>query len=270
MPIFDHGDGLVQHYADECFADPWTAPPLALLLHGNAESGEAWNAWMPLMGRHCRVIRPDMRGFGRSSPMPVDYPWSFDGLVGDVIRLMDHLRLPPVHIVAAKVAGPIAMRLAALHPGRLRSLTLLGTLVSGQQSLGDRHASWVEYIDRHGVEAWARWTMKDRLGAACPPAMLEGWSKLMGRTALSTQKGFMRGVPGLDVRGDLARIACPTLVVTTDGSGLGSVEATQAWQAQIPDSELKVLPGDSYHVAATEPEACAMATLDFIWRRAPG
>ena len=267
MPTLDHGDGLSQHYADECFADAWTAPPVALLLHGNAESGEAWNAWMPAMGRHFRVIRPDMRGFGRSSPMPEDYPWSFDGLVGDTLRLMDHLRLPPVHIVAAKVAGPIAMRLAALHPARVRSLTLLGTLVSGQQSLGDRHASWVEYIDRHGVEAWARWTMKGRLGADCPPAMLEGWAKLMGRTALSTQKGFMRGVPGLDVRGDLARIACPTLVVTAEGSGLGTVEATHEWQQRIPGSELLVLPGDSYHVAATAPETCAEATLAFIRRR---
>jgi hypothetical protein len=38
----------------------------------------------------------------------------------------------------------------------------------------------------------------------------------------------------------------------------------------IPRSELLVLPGDSYHVAASDPDACARATLEFIRRAAPG
>jgi pimeloyl-ACP methyl ester carboxylesterase len=74
-------------------------------------------------------------------------------------------------------------------------------------------------------------------------------------------------VPGIDVWADLPRIACPSLVITTDGSGLGSVEAVRAWQKTIKGSELMVVPGDSYHVAATHPEICAQAALDFITRR---
>jgi pimeloyl-ACP methyl ester carboxylesterase len=268
MPIFTAADGLAMHYRDECFADAWDTPEVALLLHGNAESGEAWNGWLPALGRQLRVVRPDMRGFGRSTPMALDYAWSFDGLVADFIALADHLGIARFHLVAAKVAGPIAMRLAALHPGRVRSMVLLGTLVSGQESLGDRHASWMAHIKEHGVESWGRWTMPGRLGSACPPAMMEGWARLMGRTPISTQLGFIGNVPNLDVRGDLAQIACPTLVVTTDGSGLGSVEATREWQKQIKGSELMVIPGDSYHVAATHAPQCAAATLDFIARRA--
>lgn len=267
MPSFPAGNGCDLHYEDDCFADAWAEPEVALLLHGNAESGEAWNAWMPWMARHFRVVRPDMRGFGRSTPMPADYAWSFDELVADYVGLLDRLGIGTAHVVAAKVAGPIAMRMAALHPARVRSLALLGTLVSGSASLGDRHASWVKHIQEHGVESWARWTMPGRLGSATPPAMMEGWSKLMGRTAFSTQIGFMGGVPGLDVRGDLARIAAPTLVVTTDASGIDGVETTRAWQKQIAASELMVLPGDSYHVAATHPEQCAAAALEFIGRR---
>lgn len=268
MPIFPAADGAALHYRDECFADPWVQPEAALLLHGNAESGAAWNAWLPRLGRQLRVVRPDMRGFGQSSPMPQDHPWSLDGLVADFIALADHLGLDRFHLVAAKVAGPIAIRLAALHPGRVRSLVLLGTLVSGQATLGDRHASWMAHIREHGVESWARWTMPGRLGAAAPAAMQEGWARLMGATPLSTQLGFIAQVPGLDVQAELPRVAAPTLVVTTDGSGLMGLEATRAWQTRIPGSELMVLPGDSYHVAATHPEICAAATLDFIARRA--
>ena len=46
-----------------------------------------------------------------------------------------------------------------------------------------------------------------------------------------------------------------------------SVEQTRAWQEQVPGSELVVLPGDSYHIAVTDPDACAAATLEFLRRR---
>ncbi len=260
---------LEMAYRDDCFADTWDTPETMLLLHGNAESGEAWNAWMPHLGRRFRVVRPDMRGFGRSTPMPLGYAWSPDGIIGDFIRLADMLGLGRFHLVAAKIACPIAMRLAARHADRLRSLTVVGGLVSGEVSLGDRAASWLAHIEQHGVESWARWTMPGRLGSTASPAFMEGWATLMGRTPLSTQLGFIRSVPGIDVRADLPAIACPTLVITTDGSGLGSVESVRAWQKTIPGSELMVVPGDSYHVAATHPDLCARAVLDFIDRR-PG
>jgi pimeloyl-ACP methyl ester carboxylesterase len=89
----------------------------------------------------------------------------------------------------------------------------------------------------------------------------------MARTALSTQLGFMPTIAVADIRGDIPKIACPTLVITTEKSGLGSVASMRAWQEQIPGSELVVLPGDSYHVAATHADQSAAATLDFLKRR---
>ena len=47
-------------------------------------------------------------------------------------------------------------------------------------------------------------------------------------------------------------------------SGLASVEQNRAWQQKIPNSKLLVLPGNSYHVAVSDAELCARATLDFI------
>jgi 3-oxoadipate enol-lactonase len=266
MPTMRVAADLEMFYRDEAFPDPWRTPETMLLLHGNAESGEAWNSWMPILGREFRVIRPDMRGFGRSTPMPLDHPWSVDGIIDDFLGLADQLGLVTFHVVSAKIGCPIAMRMAARHAARLRSLTVVGGIVSGVASLGDRAASWVEHIERHGVESWARWTMPGRLGTQAPPEMSEGWAKLMGATPHTTQLGFIRSVPAIDVRADLPRIACPSLVITTDGSGLGSVESVREWQKAIPRSELMVVPGDSYHVAATHPDACARAVVDFIRR----
>ena len=86
----------------------------------------------------------------------------------------------------------------------------------------------------------------------------------MGNTAQSTQFGFMQKIPATDIGDDMAKITAPTLVITTEGSALGTVEETRTWQEKIPRSRLLVLPGDSYHVAASDAARCAEETLAFI------
>ncbi|HSB48590.1 MAG TPA: alpha/beta hydrolase, partial [Burkholderiales bacterium] len=76
----------------------------------------------------------------------------------------------------------------------------------------------------------------------------------------------MPTIADADITDALPRIRCPTLVITTEGSALGTVEEVRAWQRMIPRSELLVLPGNSYHVAASDAERCAQATLEFIKR----
>jgi hypothetical protein len=48
----------------------------------------------------------------------------------------------------------------------------------------------------------------------------------MGHTAVSTQLGLMGRIACVDIRADLPKIACPILVITTEQSGLGTVEET--------------------------------------------
>ena len=267
MPQIQLSPHRLLPYRDDDFTEPWRSPETMLLLHGNHESGLAWNGWIPRLARRFRVIRPDMRGFGRSTPMPADYPWSLDGLIGDFVQLMDRLGIEKFHLAAAKFGGPLALRFAAAHPARARTLAVLGAPASGEAR--DNHVRGVRgLIERDGYEQWARATMPGRLGTNCAPEMLEGWYEVMRGTPMSTVVGFRRVVQGLDVTADLPHIACPALVITTEGSGSDfSVAMTRPWQERIPGSELLILPGDSYHVAATHPEVCARAVLDFIDRR---
>ena len=55
-------------------------------------------------------------------------------------------------------------------------------------------------------------------------------------------------------------------MITTEASALASVDVVRGWQQQIPHSELLVLPGDSYHIAAAKPDECARHVLAFINR----
>ena len=266
MPTFQASPDAQLHYLVDDFADPWRDSETILLLHGNAESGMAWYGWVPSLARRFRVVRPDMRGFGASTPMPRDFPWTLDIVIDDFVRLMDSLGVKRFHLVGAKIGGTIARAFAARRPERVINLTVVGTPPPMREGAAERAPELAEEFERHGVERWARRTMAGRLGSTFPAEGVEWWIKFMGRTAVSTQIGFMRTIACADIRADLPKIRCPTLVITTDGSGLASVDETRAWQQQIPNSSLLVLPGNSYHVAASHAERCAEATLDFIAR----
>jgi 3-oxoadipate enol-lactonase len=264
MPTFRPTPDLEMHYQVDDFTDPWRDRETILLLHGNAESGAAWYGWVPALARRYRVVRPDMRGFGASTPMPRDFRWTLDVLIDDFARLMDLLEVSRFHLVGAKIGGTIARAFAARRPERVTTVTVAGTPPPMREGAAERAPELEREFETHGVKHWARRTMAGRLGSTFRAEGVEWWIEFMGRTAVSTQIGFMKTIACADIRADVPKIGCPTLVITTDGSGLASVDETRRWQQQIPHSRLLVLPGNSYHVAASHAERCAEATLDFI------
>jgi pimeloyl-ACP methyl ester carboxylesterase len=261
-------DGCLLHYTIDDYTDPWRETESILLLHGLGERGAVWFGWVPQLARRMRVIRPDMRGFGASTPMPAGFAWSVERLVADFIALIDTLGCSQVHLVGAKLAGTVAQALAARHPERVRTLTVVGSPPPLWPGRAERLPALIAELRQHGVAHWARHSMGSRLGERFPAAGIAWWAELMGRTDLESQIGFMSLIETADIRADLPSIRCPTLVVTSEGSGVASVEETRAWQRQIPESELLVVPGNSYHVAASDPDLCARETLAFIERHA--
>src|SRR5207247_5814852 len=93
------------HYVVDDYTDPWRTPGTILLLHGNAESSAAWYGWVPQLAPWYRVVRPDMRGFGASTPMPRGFPWTLDLLIDGFCHLMDTLGVERFHLVGAKIGG---------------------------------------------------------------------------------------------------------------------------------------------------------------------
>jgi pimeloyl-ACP methyl ester carboxylesterase len=91
MPNLQVSPRVDIHYRVDDFTDPWRKPETILLCHGNNESHLAWYGWVPQLARRYRVVRPDMRGFGDSTPMARDFPWTLDVVIDDYLKLMDHL-----------------------------------------------------------------------------------------------------------------------------------------------------------------------------------
>ena len=112
MPKAQLSTGIEMHYEIDDYTDPWKKPATVLMLHGNLECSASWYAWVPVLARHFRVVRPDMRGYGQSTPpVPADYPWTIDVPIDDFIKLMDQLGIDKFHLIAAKIGGFIARRL---------------------------------------------------------------------------------------------------------------------------------------------------------------
>lgn len=262
--MIETAPGIRVHVRLDDFSDPWQPAPTVLMIHGLAESGEAFRAFVPALSRKARVARLDLRGYGESPAMPADHPWRFDALVEDVVRVIAALGVPRVHLVGGKIGGTIALAVAARHPDLVDRLAVLGAPASLRDMIA-RTPAWRDQIAREGVLAWVRGSNAGRMGTRMTPAQLEWWAQLMGRTAASTLDGFLQMVPDVDVTGEVQRITAPTLVVTTTGSGLGSVDSVKAWQEKIARSRLVVLDNDSYHVAASDPDETASLVRDFLF-----
>jgi 3-oxoadipate enol-lactonase len=250
--------GIAMAYEDDCFAAPWTAPETVVMVHGNAESSRAWTAWVPHLADQYRLVRLDMPGFGASTAPP-DYGWSTPELAADIARFLDALDIRRCHLIGAKYGGSVAMQLAIEHPRRLLSLALFGSPVRGSGS-GNADA-----IRAKGVRQWAADTMRSRLGSSASPAQVRWWTdELMGKSDPRAAWSASAARIDMDLEDKLARIAAPTLIVTTQESGLQSVAAVERYAARIPEARVIVVPGDSYHIAAVEPELCARHARRFI------
>ncbi len=250
--------GVSMAYEDHWFGPPWITPQTVVMIHGNSESSRAWGRWVPHLAGGFRVVRPDLPGFG-ASPAPDGYGWSAAELAGDIGRFLDAIGLARCHLFGAKYGGSACMRLAIDQPQRLLSLCLFGSPVRGS---GSGNA---DLIRAKGVRQWAAETMRSRLGSTASEAQLDWWAnELMGKTDTRAAYSASASRIDMDLEDELSRITAPTLIVTTVESGLQSIEAVRQYASRIPRSEVIVMPGDSYHIAAVEPETCARHALAFI------
>jgi pimeloyl-ACP methyl ester carboxylesterase len=81
---------------------------------------------VPLLARHYRVIRRDMRGHGQSADPGLNHAWPAEELLTDIKGFLDALNLDRVHYVGESMpawyAGPNALRVSLYVLERLKFL----------------------------------------------------------------------------------------------------------------------------------------------------
>lgn len=118
-------------------------PPF-VLLHGNPGSSYLWRKVLPALGPG-RVLAPDLIGMGRSGKP--DIPYAFADHARYLDAWFEALGLDEVVLVGHDWGGALAFDRAARHPGQVRGLAFLESIV-GPMAREDLSAPARERSDR--------------------------------------------------------------------------------------------------------------------------
>jgi 3-oxoadipate enol-lactonase len=220
-------------WADDTGGD---GAPLVLMHPGWGDS----TIWDPVLGRlparRFRVIRYDARGYGRS-PAPV-VPYT---QLGDLVTVLDHLRVPRAAIAAHSGAGGPAIGLALAQPERVSALVLVAP--------GVHDYPWPQG-DPYGQQFEALFAAGDRDGLV--ELGLRTWAAAGADPAARAQ--IRSAVTAIFARGDLERpdppayarlgeISAPSVLAVGDLEYPMVREAAEQIAGAIPGGRMIVVPG---------------------------
>jgi len=99
---------------------------LVVLLHGFPQTRYTWRAEIPaLADAGFRACAPDQRGYSPGARPDGIEAYRLDNLVGDVLAIADALGAERFHLVGHDWGGQVAWTTAALHPARVRTLSVI-------------------------------------------------------------------------------------------------------------------------------------------------
>ncbi len=237
-----------------------------LLLHGGLGGSELWEPVVPFLAERFRVLRTDLRFFGRSAGPAA--PWSWQD---DVLGVLEELAIERAALVGLSLGGGIALDVALQAPGRLWALACVAPALGGHDG-----AAYSEEQDAAYDAALAAGDL-----AAAMAVDFEVWAPLgvderMRRLWHATPDANPLP-PGVEPRPPaggpanerLGELSVPALVVTVarDPAGFRAIGPLVAEAAR--DARHVELDSDHY-VTLREPELVARTLLPFLSETAPG
>ncbi len=229
----------------------------ALLLHGAGGSHLDWPAGLRRLAglSDTAVYAPDLPGHGRSPAPGRDSIGAYADIIGEFITA---LALPRVALVGHSMGGAIALKLALRQLPQVVGLALLATgarLPVAEtilaQSISNFAAS-TEFITRY---AWA---------AHAPEAARQAALLRLRQTSPQVLHGDFVACNQFDVRGRLAEIGVPTLVIGAEEDKMTPPRFSQYLAEHIPGAKLLLL-AQTGHMLTLEREAeVATAVCDFF------
>ncbi|MFS8197800.1 alpha/beta fold hydrolase [Streptomyces sp. CWNU-52B] len=247
--------------------DEGSGPPVLL----SASLGTTAAMWAPQRARlrdtH-RVIGYDHRGHG-GSPAPAG-PYRLGDLVDDAVALLDSLDIESVDVVGVSLGGTVGLALAADHPERVRSLVTVNA-----PAFADDPDFW------HGRAA----TVRERgmaavtgglLGRWYSPAVADAPSALVtdtvagvGRLDAEGYAACCEAIATTDLRGRLAGIRCPVLVVHGTADAVVPAHHARTIADTVPGARHLALAGAGHLLTQEIPDRLH-ALLTEHWAGAAG
>lgn len=224
------------------------SPPLPaiLLLHGFSGDKSIWLRFARLLPAGFRLLIPDLAGHGRNPSDPtLDY--GIQGHARRTIAMLDTQQIDRVHLVGSSMGGLIAATVAAEHPERIASITLLSPAgVPGAQ---------VESLDRQAAAGCNPFLIEDqsdfdilfRMIMQRPPYtphVVKAWLCAhfsQRRTHLAQMYQAYERSLGLPCV--YSRVLAPALVIWGREDAVFDVRASSALLEAMPRADLQVCDG---------------------------
>jgi haloalkane dehalogenase len=219
-----------------------------------------------------QAIAPDFAGYGDSEPDP---PGTWERHVEHLERFVQELGLGPVALVTHDWGVMIGLRWACDHPERVSAL-----VISDGGFFSDRR--WHDLANAMRTpetgEELIRGFTKEGLGGALQAispgmgddAIDQYWkafaddTRRLGHLELYRSGDFEKLAP---YDGRLGTLGLPALILWGEDDQFAKVTMAERFHAEIPGSEMIVLPGAGHFVWDDRPAEASAALVDFLARR---
>ncbi|WP_232664928.1 alpha/beta fold hydrolase [Pseudonocardia sp. TRM90224] len=228
-----------------------------LFLHGLNSAGSVWSRIVPMFdGRPVATV--DLRGHGASTRA---LPLGSARQVTDVVAVLDRLGWAHPHVVGSSFGGAVGIALAAAHPGRVESLTAVGTALDPAPAMRDQALGYLREVGVHAFFAaiGPEWTFAP---GADPEWIAEADRVALDNTEDTVAELIIAGFSE-DFRPAAERTLCPVLVARGQHDRTCSAEAAQQAAAAL-GTNLQVVPGAGHLPMVEAPAALARMIGSFI------
>ena len=240
-------------------AGPVSAPTL-VLSSSLGTTVHLWDAQVPALVPHFRVLRYDHPGHGASEG-PAG-PLTMGALAHDLVELLDALELERVSFCGLSLGGMVGMTLALEAPERIDRLALCCTAAYLGPPEGWHERARV--VRERGTAAVAetvlgRW-FTDGFRSA-QPATVSRFREMLEATPSEGYAACCEAIARWDARDAVHAIRAPTLVIAGAADQATTAEDGAFLAQAIAGAEIEVLP-DAAHLANIEqPELFNQALL---------
>lgn len=256
------------HVVDEGRGSP------TLVLHGFAGTHAGMQGVAEALRDRHRVLRVDLLGHGASdAPSDVSL-YTIERCAAQLVAVLDSLAIPRAHVVGYSMGGRVALALAALHPGRVASLTAIGAR-AGFADPALRAARvrddevWASLLEREGIgtftERWAAqplFATQARLDPALRAAL---WRERLAQRAAglaASLRGMGAGAQ-ISLHDRLCDVTMPArLVVGAEDARFLAVARELA--PLLPDARVCVVPAAGHAAHLENPRAVAEHLRTFL------
>ena len=210
-----------------------------LFSHCGLPAAPEWAGFAQVMTQAQSFIKADLRGCGLADRHVGSH--SLEGYIDDIVALFGALGISRADILALSLRCPLAIRFAAQHPSMVRRLILWGPTM-GENATGGFKLTSRGFLDLAAQDWQATLETIASRTSGSEARVPELVRSMTASCEQSDLLGFYRCLETTDVRDDLPRIECPTLVGEVAGMTLRESGHVERVASLIPKSELTFLP----------------------------